>query len=77
MGTSQLAAAGAVERPPADPPEDTAGQSAFSPFASLGTVVQQPAPAAPESQGGDLAVPVVATGVGLAVIASLLWKLVQ
>ena len=60
-----------------NPPEDTAGQSGINPFASVGTVAQLPASAMPESQGGDLAAPVIAAVVGIIIIASLLRKLVQ
>jgi hypothetical protein len=56
---------------------DPEGQAGFNPFATIGTVVQEPAFVAQESQGGDWSLPVLVTLMGIILIASLLRKLVQ
>jgi hypothetical protein len=53
--------------------DEPAGQPGFSPFAKIGTVVQQPPPpAAPQAQAGDWVLPVLAAVVGFACIVALL-----
>ena len=60
-----------------DPALATVDQAGFSPFASVGTVVQGPAPAPPRPPDGDWAVPVVVTVLGLACIGLLLRRLLS
>ncbi len=81
---SQLAAAGsAVAKPQLEPREaqpvvePAPAQAGFNPFGTIGTAVQQPAPLAHVAEGGDLSLPLVATLVGIILIASLLRKMVQ
>jgi len=62
-------------QPAVDP--DPGGQAGFNPFATVGTVVQVPAPVVQESQGGDWSLAVLVTLTGIIFIASLLRKLVQ
>ncbi len=70
-----LATAGAS--PAVDLAQDTAGQSVFSPFSTIGIVVHRPAILTPQSQDGDWALPVVVMLVGVAFIGALLRQLVR
>jgi hypothetical protein len=56
---------------------ESAGQAAFNPFATVGTVVQQHAPPTPVPQPGDLSLPLLAAVVGAVYIGRLLRRMVQ
>jgi hypothetical protein len=56
---------------------EPAAQAAFNPFGTIGIVVREPAPAAPQPQDGDWSLPLTAAIVGLVFIGGLLRKLVE
>lgn len=60
-----------------DPTAADPGHAAFNPFGTVGVVVAAPAPIAPDPPGGDLALPVVATLAGFAVIGWMLRAMLQ
>lgn len=52
------------------------GQAAFNPFASVGVVMRQSPPIAPQAQAGDWVLPLLVMLAGLLMIARLMRKLV-
>jgi len=60
-----------------EPAPEAAGQAAFNPFATVGTVVHAPAPLPPQPQGGDWSLPLAASVAGIVFIGWLMRKMVQ
>jgi hypothetical protein len=73
-GFSSLEANSRVDRT-----SESAGQAAFNPFATIGTVVQQHVPStpAPTPQDGDLSLPVLVSVVGAVFVGRLLREMMQ
>ena len=60
-----------------DSAPEAVGQAVFNPFSSVGTVVRASPSLPPEPLSGDWILPLLATLVGIALIAWMLRKMVQ